>query len=71
MNLNVAVAGQNSRYRVFVFLVDRRDGLVQVRFRHAGHAHHEREDHELGDEALQARQALARKHGLQFVGRPR
>ena len=69
MDLNIAGGRQDGGDRVRVLLVDRRDELIEIGFRHAGHAQEQGADGQLGDDAQQARQALPLEHGLQLVRR--
>ncbi len=43
--------------------------MIQIGFRHSGHAHHQGPDGQLRHAALQARQALAREHRFHLVRR--
>ena len=70
MDLDVTVGGEYGRDGVGVLLVNRRDGLIQIRFRHTRDAHHQRPDDLFRNQPFQARQALAREHGLELVRRP-
>ena len=46
-----------------------RDGLVQVRFRHARDAQQQRADGQFGNQPPEARQGVALEHGAQLGGR--
>ena len=69
VDLDIAGGRQNGGHRVLVFLVDRRDQLVEIALAHAGDAQEQGADHLLGDDAREARQALALEHRLEFVRR--
>ena len=69
MDLHVAVVREYRGDGVLVPLIDGRDGLIELRFRHARDAKLQRADRQRRHNALQARQALAGEHRFQFMRR--
>jgi hypothetical protein len=69
MDLNLAVGRQDGGHRVQVLLIDRRDQLIEIGFRHAGHAQNYRTNRLCGRQAPEARQTFALEHRLQLVRR--
>jgi hypothetical protein len=69
VDLNFAVGRQDGGDRVLVLAIDRRDKLIEIGFRHAGHAQNYRTNGLLRRPAPEARQTFALEHRLQLVRR--